>query len=176
MASRVEKQATVSELVAKLRRAQTVALADYRGLNVAQMTDLRQKAREAQIELRVIKNTLAIRAAEEAGMEPMSELLKGPTAVAISYDNPAAPAKLLVDFARTARQLEIKGGMVVGRLFSAADIRALATLPSREVLLTQVVSAMQMPLASMASVLAAPMRGLVTALEAVRKQREEAAD
>lgn len=176
MANRVEKEATIAELVEKFRRAETLAMADYRGLNVAQMTDLRSKARELKIELRVIKNTLAARAAEEAGVGAVAEHLKGPTAVAISYEDPAAAAKLLVDFGRTARQLEIKGGFAGGRVLSAADVRVLATLPGREVLLAQVLAGMQAPLSNMASVLAAPIRGLATAIDALRKQREEAAD
>jgi large subunit ribosomal protein L10 len=176
LANKVEKEATISELVEKFRRAQTLALADYRGLNVAQMTDLRRRARELNLDLKVIKNTLAARAAKEAGIGALAEHLKGPTAVAISYDDPAAAAKMLVDFARTARQLEIKGGFAAGQSLTAAEVRVLATLPGREVLLAQVLAAMQAPLSSMASVLAAPMRAFATAVDELRKQREAAAD
>lgn len=172
MANKVEKEATISELVEKFRRAQTLALADYRGLNVAQMTDLRRRARDLKLDLKVIKNTLAARAAREAGIGAIAGYLKGPTAMAISYDDPAAAAKVLVDFARTARQLEIKGGFAAGQPLTAAEVRVLATLPAREVLLAQLLAALGAPLSGMASVLAAPLQGLARGLDELRRRQE----
>jgi len=175
LANRGEKGETVAMMAGKFRRARAMVVADYRGLNVAQMTDLRRKAREMAIELKVTKNTLASLAAREAGVGGLSNHLKGPTAVAIGYDDLTAPSRLLVEFARTARSLEIKGGFAEGRSLTAQQARELATMPSREVLLSMVLGGISTPLSSMASVLAAPIRGLITATEALRKQREEAA-
>ena len=175
---RSEKEAVIAELAEKLNRAQALVLADYRGLNVAQMTQLRNEAREAEVELRVIKNTLAARAAAEAGMEGLATHLTGPTAVAFGYDEPTAPAKLLAEFSGEARQLRLKGGFSGGRVLSAGDVRELATLPSREVLLGRVLGGISAPLSNLASVLAAPLRELATLTDALHKKREaeEAAD
>ncbi|MDP2872275.1 MAG: 50S ribosomal protein L10 [Bacillota bacterium] len=176
MAKKEEKAITIADLRSKLSRAQSMVLADYRGLTVAQMTDLRRKAREIGVELRVVKNTLASRAASEIGAGDLDVHLKGPTAIAFGYADPVAPARLLVDFIRTARVVELKGGYAEGRVLSPQDVRALATLPSREVLLSQVLAAMMGPLSNMASVLVAPLRGIAAVTDGLRKQRESAAD
>jgi large subunit ribosomal protein L10 len=176
LAKRTEKESTVADLRSKLDRAQSMVLANYRGLTVAQMTDLRRRAREAGVELRVVKNTMATRAAAAAGAADLEVHLKGPTAIAFGYTDPVAPARLLVDFARTARVMELKGGYAEGRVLGPLEVRALALLPSREVLLSQVLAAMMSPLSSMAAVLSAPLRGLTVATEELRKQREQAAN
>lgn len=176
MANRGEKEATINEVADRFRRARAMAVADYRGLNVAQMTELRRKSREMGIDLKVIKNTLAARAAKQAGIGALEVHLKGPTAIAIGYEDLTAPSKLIVEFSRTARALELKGGFAEGRALDAQETRALATMPSREVLLGMVLGAISAPLSNMASVLAAPIRGLITATDALRKQREEAAN
>jgi len=170
LAKKSEKAAAISVLTDKFSRAQGVVLADYRGLNVAQMTELRRRARAAGVEIRVIKNTLAARAAAPTDAARLDPHFQGPTAAAFGYEDPVAPARLLVEFARTARQLELKVGLAEGRLLSAAEVRALAALPSREVLLAQVVAGLQGPLQNLASVLAAPLRGVVTAVDALRQQ------
>lgn len=172
LANRTEKGEAIAAMVGKFGRARAMIVADYRGLNVAQMTDLRRKAREAGIEIKVTKNTLASRAAREAGAGGLSEHLKGPAAVAIGYDDLTAPSRLLLDFARTARTLEIKGGFAEGRSLTAQQARDLATMPSREVLLAMVLGGISAPLSNMASVLAAPIRGLITATEELRKKLE----
>lgn len=174
MAKREEKAQVIADLRAKLGRSQSMVLADYRGLTVAQITDLRRRAREAGVELRVVKNTMARRAASEAGAAELSVHLKGPTAIAFGYTDPVAPARLLVDFVRVARVVELKGGYAEGRVLSPQDVRALAVLPSREVLLSQVLAGMMAPLSNMASVLAAPLRGIAAVTDGLRKQREQA--
>jgi len=176
LAKKDEKAAVIDVLAGKFSRARAVILADYRGLNVAQMTELRRQARAAGIEVRVVKNTLAARAADPGGAPGLAAYFEGPTAAAFGYDDAVAPARLLVEFARSARQLELKGGIAEGRLLSAVDVRSLAALPSREVLLAQVAGAFQGPMRNLAFVLAAPTRGLVTAMEELRKKRESAAD
>jgi large subunit ribosomal protein L10 len=174
MASRNEKLAVVEEITAKLNRAVSVVLADYRGLNVAKATELRRRLRQAKLEYVVVKNTLTRRALEKAGLPPLDAYLTGPTALAFGYDDPAAPAKVLIEFARENRLFELKGGLVAGRVCTGPQIREIANLPARSVLLAMVVGQMQWPLTGLVSVLAAPMRGLVRALDAVSKQRAEA--
>ncbi|MEW6523287.1 MAG: 50S ribosomal protein L10 [Bacillota bacterium] len=174
-AVRAEKLEAVEELVHTLRRAQSVIITDYRGLNVAAMTRLRRNLREAGVEYRVVKNSLVHFAAEKVGITGMDPYLAGPTALALGYDDPVAPAKVLTAFAAENRQLIIKAGVLSGRIIVADDVKALATLPSREVLLGRVLGAFMSPMTGLASVLAAPVRGLTVAVEALRKQREEAA-
>jgi large subunit ribosomal protein L10 len=176
LANKSDKAAEIEALKGKFSRARSVILADYRGLNVAQMTDLRRAARSAGIEVRVVKNTLAARAAGSGGIQGLGEYLQGPTAAAFSYEDAVSAARLFVEFARTARQLELKGGVVEGRILTGADVRSLAMLPPREVLLGQVLGGLQAPLRNLAFVLGAPLRGLATAVDEVRKQRQAAAD
>ena len=173
--ARPEKVAIVEEVTDKLRRGQGVVLADYRGLNVKAMTELRRKARGAGVELQVVKNTLALRAARNVGLEGLEPYLKGPTAIAYAYDDPVAAAKVLSEFARTNEALQIKGGVVEGRVIDVEGVKALAELPSREQLIAQVLRGMQAPISGFVGVLQGTLRKLVYVLEAVRKQKEEAA-
>lgn len=165
-----EKSLVVSEIKEKLQRSSGVVLADYRGLTVAQATLLRAELRKAGVEYRVLKNTLVRRAADELGVEGLESYLKGPTAVAFSED-PVAPAKILMDFAKVnkLKKFKVKAGLLEGRVIGADGVKALADLPSREVLLTMVVRGMQAPLAGMANVLQGPIRKMGYALEEVRK-------
>jgi len=171
---RPEKVAVVEEIKEKLSKAQGVILADYRGLTVLQATELRRKLREAGVEYKVLKNTLTAIAAKEVGFEDLVPLLIGPTAIAFGYDDPVAPAKVLSEFARTTPVLELKGGLLEGKVLDVDAVKALADLPSREELLSQVLRGMQAPIAGLANVLQGTIRNFVYALEAVRKQKEEA--
>lgn len=170
-----EKIQAAEELVNTLRRAQSVVITDYRGLNVKAMTKLRRSLREAGVEYRVVKNSLVHFAAQQANVSGLDPYLAGPTALAFGYQDPAVPAKVLAAFAADNRQLTIKAGILNGKVISAEGVRALAMLPSRPVLLGQVLGAFMAPMTAMASVLGAPVRGLTVALEALRKQREAAA-
>jgi len=167
------KQQIVSEIKAKFENSSSVVLTDYRGLNVAQVTELRKKMREAGVEYRVLKNTMIRFAAHELGLEGLDPYLEGPTAVAFSAD-PVAPAKIIYDFAKDNKQLEIKVGVLDGKVIDVAQVKALAELPSREELLAKVLGGMQAPLYGLASVLSGTLRSFVYALDAVRKQKEEA--
>ncbi len=171
MAVRVEKEAAVAELKRRFKDAKSVIFADYRGLNVAQVTKLRAKLRQAGIEYKVVKNTLARIAAREVGLTGVEQFLEGPTAVAFGID-PVAPAKAVTEFARDNEQLEIKAGVLEGRLIDLAGVKALAELPPRGVLLARVLGGMQAPLSGLATVLHAPLRQVVWTLEAVRKKQE----
>jgi large subunit ribosomal protein L10 len=172
---RPEKIAAVDELAEKLRSAQSVILVDYRGLNVGSMTRLRRQLREAGVELRVVKNKLVHFAATQIGIADIDPHLTGPTALAFGYDDPVTPAKTLISFAAENRQLTIKAGVLSGKVIGAPGVRALAALPPREVLLGQVLGAMMSPMSAFASVLAAPLRGLTIATEALRKKLAEEA-
>jgi large subunit ribosomal protein L10 len=169
---RPEKVAVVEDLERRLRASQVVILTDYRGLTVDEIGALRGRLREANIEYRVAKNTLLAIAAERCGYKELSQFLSGPTAVVFGQDDPSVPARLLQEFIRQYRKLEIKGGMVSGEALDAAGMRALATLPTRVELLARTVGMIQAPLRMIVAVLSGPARGLVTALDALRVKRE----
>lgn len=169
-----EKQAVVAEVAEKLKNSQGIVLADYRGLNVSQVTKLRKKLREAGVEYKVIKNTLTSLAAKEAGLEDLEQFLSGPTAIAFGLEDPVVAAKVLTEFAKDHKALELKGGVVDGKVIGLDEVKALADLPSREVLLSMVLRGFQAPLYGMANVLQGNIRNLAYVLEGVRKKQEEA--
>ncbi|MGQ9780455.1 MAG: 50S ribosomal protein L10 [Bacillota bacterium] len=169
--ARPEKEAIVAEARDRFARAKAVILTDYRGLNVAEVTELRKRLREAGVEYKVVKNTLATLAARQAAIEGLDKYLVGPIAMAFSYEDPVVPAKLLTEFARERRKLELKAGVLEGKVIDEAEVKALAELPSREQLLAMVLGAFQAPLRGLATVLAGPLRNLAYGLEALRKQR-----
>ena len=171
---RPEKVAVVEELKDKLSRAQAVVVTDYRGLNVQEITELRHKLREAGVEYKVAKNTLTTRAAKEVDLPDLEQFLSGPTAIAFGYDEPVSAAKVISEFARLHKELEIKGGVLEGNVIGVEAVQALADLPPREELLAMVARAMQGPIAGFANVLQGIMRSLVYALDAVREQKEGA--
>lgn len=176
MAITSEKQAVVSELKEKLSNTKGAVLANYRGLNVAQDTKLRRKLREAGVEYRVVKNTFTRIAANEVGIVGLDQYLEGPTVIAMSAADPVAPAKLLSDFIRENKlqALEIKAGLVEGKVIDANGVKALASLPPREVLVAQLLGTLQAPITGFVRVLQGNISNLVYALEAVRKQKESA--
>lgn len=153
-----EKQQLVNEVVAKLKDSSCTVVADYRGLTVAQVTQLRKTLREAGIEFQVLKNTLVRRATADAELTDLDAVLTGPTAIAFGKDV-VAPAKILSDFAKKNDKLQIKGGVVEGRVVDTAQIKALADLPSREGLLSMLLSVLQ-----------APMRNFALAVKAVSEK------
>ena len=161
-ASIAKKAQEVEVVTAKLKEAASVVVVDYRGLTVEQVTDLRKQLRDANIEMKVIKNGILRRAAEAAGLEGMEDIFVGPTAVAFSNEDVVAPAKIMNDFAKTADKLEIKGGIIEGNVSSVEEIVALAKLPSREGLLSMLLSVLQ-----------APVRNVAYAVKAVSDSKEE---
>ena len=169
---KAEKAATVAEITTRLKASSTAVLADYRGMTVGQMRDLRSKLRDGNIEMLVVKNTLARLAAKAAGYEPLSAELVGPIAMLFAADDVSAPARILNDYIRANRKMAIKGGLLEGQVITADIVTELADLPSREVLLSRLLGAMQAPLSSLASVLQAPMSKLARTLDAVRTQKE----
>lgn len=172
MGSRAVKEQVVSELREKLENSESVILADYRGLNVAEMTELRAKLREVGVEFSVVKNTLTWIAAKDLGLEDLEEHLKGPTALAFGLEDAIAPAKELVKFAKDHKKLELKAGVLSGKVISADEVKALADMPSREELLSKTLGAFMSPMTSFASVLNALPRNLVYVVEAIREKKE----
>lgn len=170
---RPEKVRIVNELSEKLSATQSVVFADYRGLNVKEVTELRKKLREAGVEYKVVKNTLARLAAEKAEVGGVDQYMTGPTAIALGMKDPVAPAKILSEFAKTHKNLEIKGGVLQGKAIGLDEVKSLADLPSREVLLAKMLGSMQAPISGFVSVLSGTIRSLVYALDAVRKAKEE---
>jgi large subunit ribosomal protein L10 len=172
---RTEKEKVVAELAERFRSTETLIVADYRGLSVTEISDLRGQLLEHGARFRVVKNTLTRRAAEEAGAEELMALVDGPTAIAFleSDGDPVAVAKALSTAARDTKVLTIRGGMLDGQQIGEADVMSLATLPSAEVLRGQLVSAVSGPLMTVVGLFAAPLRDLVNVIDARIKQLEE---
>lgn len=171
---RSEKTQQVEALRTRLKRAAAAILTDFRGLNVAEISQLRSKLREAGAEYKVVKNTLLERAAASLGISGLTQFLEGPTAVAFSRDDPISPAKALQEYIRLMRKLEVKGGLVEGRVLTADQIKALADLPSKGQLLATALGSMRAPLVGLASVLTGLQRNVVYALDQIRRQKEAA--
>lgn len=148
-------------------------LADFTGIDVAAVTELRNKLRDADVQYQVIKNRLAIRAAEEVGIADLKEHFTGPTAIAYSTEDPISPAKILQDFVAAGGKIQIKTGFMEGEVLAADRVEALAKLPSKEELLGQIVAGVQSPLYGLGGVLNGLLRGLVGALSAIERQRRE---
>lgn len=153
MAKIEEKKPVVAEIAEVVKDAQGAVLVDYRGLTVEQDTILRKQLREAGITYKVYKNTMMNLAFKGTDYEALLPLLKGPSAIAISNDDATAPARVLSKFAKTAPALEIKGGVVEGSFYDASGIGALASVPSREELLSKLLGSIQSPITNMARVL-----------------------
>jgi large subunit ribosomal protein L10 len=175
--NRDEKRAVVERLVEQIRESSALIVTDYRGLTVTETADVRRALREAGASFHVAKNTLAKLAAEQADRPHLVDFLEGPTAIAFIADDPVPAAKALSDVARRTRILAVKGGVMNGHTLSADEVRRLGDLPSREVLLSQLVGALAGPMQATAGVLAAPLRELVAVLDAYieKRQAEEAA-
>ena len=147
------KQPVVAEIAELLNGAASVVAGDYRGLTVAQDTELRKQLRAAGIVYKVYKNTMIRRAAEGTDYAALDPNLEGPTAIAVSKDDATAPARMLAEFAKKADKLEMKGGIVEGTYYDAKGIQVIATIPSREVLLGRLLGSMQSPVTNFARVL-----------------------
>jgi large subunit ribosomal protein L10 len=164
---RPEKVELVDKWTGKLKDAKGVYVADFSGMTVAAMSELRVRCRKNDIEFKVIKNTLARRALAEELREPMDHLLTGPTALAISLVDEVTPAKVLADFAKEFQLPKIKGGLVGGRIYGAEDVKTLAGLPTKDVLVAQFIGGLKSPVQKLHSALSSPLRQLATALKAV---------
>ena len=168
------KKEVVAEVSERLKKAQTVVLAEYRGLPVEDITVLRSQARASGVYLRVLKNTLARRAVQGTPFEKLADKMVGPLAYGIS-DDPVAAAKVLHTYAKTNDKLVIMGGMMPNYLMTAKEVGSLATMPSREELLAKLMGTMQAPIAKFVQTLNEVPGKFVRTLAAVRDQKEKAA-
>ncbi|HEX6296796.1 MAG TPA: 50S ribosomal protein L10 [Burkholderiales bacterium] len=168
-----QKQAMVSEVAAKLAGAQAVIVAEYRGLNVERATQLRARARKSGLYLRVLKNTLARRAVQGTPFEKLTEQMSGPLMYGIAAD-PVAGAKVLSEFARENEFFVIRAGAMPNAVMSAADVKALALLPSRDELLAKLMGTLQAPVAKLARTMNEVPGKFVRTLAALKEQREKA--
>ena len=169
-----QKQAVVAEVSAQLAKAQAVIVAEYRGLDVARVTQLRAKARQSGLYLRVLKNTLARRAVKGTPFESLSDQMVGPLMYGISQD-PVSGAKVMSEFAKENEQFVIKAGAMPNSLMSAKDIKALALLPSRDELLAKLMGTMQAPVAKLVRTMNEVPGKFVRTLAAYRDSKEKAA-
>lgn len=165
MADIAQKEQFVEALAERLQKSKSTIVTDYRGLTVAEVTELRRLLREAGVEYEVIKNTMTRRAAAKMELDGVNDMLTGPNAIAFGYEDVVAPAKVLFNFAKSHKALELKGGIVEGRVVGAQEIESLATLPSREGLLSMLLSVLQ-----------APMRNFAYAVKQIAEQQEQAAE
>ena len=147
------KEARVAEIKEKLEKAQAVVLASYQGLTVEEDTQLRKSLREAGVEYKVYKNTLVTLAAKELGLEEIEEYLEGPVSIAFGYEDVTAPARILNDFAKDHKKLELKAGIVEGEIYNQEKIVQLATIPSKEVLIAKLLGSIKAPLSNLAYLL-----------------------
>jgi large subunit ribosomal protein L10 len=171
--SREKKAQIVESLQEVFSKCSIGILTDYRGLSTAEITDLRRKLRGSGINYKVVKNTLAQFAAKRAGLDQLAGSFEGPVAIAFGYGDIPEPAKILADYIRTSKStLSIKGGFLGDRLLTTGDVETLATLPTRDVLISQVMAGIQSPIMALVSLLAAPLRGVMGVLQARIQQLE----
>lgn len=167
-----QKEKIVAELNDKFKKSKVVLVTDYKGLNVTTLNDLRRRLRESDIEYRVVKNTLLVRAAADTDVSKITDSFKGPSAIALSYEDPVAPAKVITKFAEENKKLEIKIGVMGDKVLSINDIKALSALPSREVLLSKVLSAMVAVPTGLVGALSNIPRKMIHVIQAIKEQKE----
>ena len=170
------KKQIVAEMIEKLKTAQAGVLVDYCGLTVEEDTDLRNKLRAAGVEYKVVKNTLTRFAAKEVGFDELDAVLNGPTSLAVSYDDPVAPAKVIADFAKDNEKLEIKSGFLDGKVISLDEINQLAKTPSKDVLIAKIMGSLNSPISALARTLQAIVDNGVELSEIEAPKKEEAAE
>lgn len=169
-----EKKRIAQNLNERFSKAAVVIVSDYKGLDVAAINDLRCKLRQQEVEFQVAKNSLLVRASEETDVALIKDAFKGPSAVALSYSDPVAPAKILTEFAKENKVFEIKVGVMGGKVLDVGSIKALSALPSREVLLGTLVATLNSVPTGFVRTLAEIPRRLLNVLQAVKDQKEAA--
>lgn len=169
--NRTQKEQIVQELNARLLETQATFIADYRGINVEQVTEMRRELTQAGVEYRVVKNKLLKLAAKDTPAEGLQEFCAGPTAIALSGADPVAPAKILSKYAKAVEAFDLKAGVLDGKLLSVADISALADLPSREEMLAKMLGSLNAPVSNFVGTMAAIPRSLVQVLNAIGESK-----
>ncbi len=171
--NRTEKEQVIGELHEKMAKAKTAILAEPKGLNVATVTELRRKLRDQKVEYRVVKNTLAARAAKGTTLEPLAEKFVGPTALVMSYDDVVLPAKLLVEFMKDRENFVIRTAVVDGKVVDAKGVHALAKLPGLKELRAQIAAMIAQPATKLVRMISTPGQQLAQVLGARRDQLEK---
>jgi large subunit ribosomal protein L10 len=171
--NRTEKEQVISELHEKMAKAKAAIVAEPKGLDVATVTELRRKLRDAKVDYRVVKNTLAARAAKGTTLELVAEKFVGPTAIVMSYDDVVVPAKLLVDFMKDRERFAIRTAVIDGKIVDAKGIQALAKLPGLQELRAQIAAMIAQPATQLARMLGTPGQQLARVLGARREQLEK---
>ena len=169
-----DKKKIVQDLNERFSKAAVVIVTDYKGLDVAAINDLRRRLRKEEIEYQVVKNSLMVRASQETDVALIKEMFKGPSAVAMSYSDPIAPAKVLTEFAKDHDVFAIKVGVMDGKILELNDIKALSALPSREILLGTLASVLNNVPTGFVRVIAEIPRSLLNVLQAIKDQKEAA--
>ncbi|MDI6736678.1 MAG: 50S ribosomal protein L10 [bacterium] len=167
----IKKEKQVNELKEKLTKISSAIVMDFRGLTVKEMTDLRRQLKTANIDYKIIKNNLMFRAVNESDLKALHPYLQGPTAVAFGLDDPTVPVKILINFIKEYKKLEIKAGIIQGRVFNAEELTQISKLPSKEILLAQFIGGIQAPLAGLVNVLSGTIRGLLNVLKAIEEKK-----
>ena len=171
--SKDSKKEILQDLIAKLKESKGVVLTDYQGMNVSQISSLRNELKEKKVGFKIVKNTLIEKAGEELNVEDLTKDLIGCTAMAFCRDDGIAPARLLKEyFKKNKIDLKIKSGLIEGRVFDSEKIIEIASLPTKDVLIAQMINGVKSPLYSLVFILQGPLRGLIYTLEAVKKQKE----
>ena len=165
------KSKIVDEIKVKIEASQSIILVDYRGLDVSELTDLRKKYRDAGIDYKVYKNTMMRFAFKDLGLEEFNEYLKGPSAVAFGLEDPVTVAKVSAEFAKKNKKFEIKAGIVDGKIIDVDGVKSLAELPSKEVLVAQVLAGMNAPVQGFTNVLQGTIRSLAIVLNAIAEEK-----
>ncbi len=170
---RVEKEKTVKELTEKLSETKSLFLTDFRGLNVEEMSKLRRELRKSGAEYKITKNTMIRRAAQQTGFEAIVDHLKGPTGMVLSYQDPVAPAKILYEISQKTEKPKIKIIWMEGRLVDGRHLKRLATLPPREIILTQLIFSLNAPLSSFVGTLQGILRNFVGLIDAIKDAKSK---
>jgi len=171
--SKDSKKEILQDLIAKLKESKGVVLTDYQGMNVSQISSLRNELKEKKVGFKIVKNTLIEKAGEELNVEDLTKDLIGCTAMAFCRDDGIAPARLLKEyFKKNKIDLNIKSGLIEGRVFDSEKIIEIASLPTKDVLIAQMINGVKSPLYSLVFILQGPLRGLIYTLESVKKQKE----
>ncbi len=167
-----EKGQAIADLKKRFSEAKAAIFTDYKGMTVAELSELRRLLRASEVEYRVVKNTLARVASQDTPLSAASSVFKGPVGVAIGYKDPVMTAKKVIEFSRKNEKLKLSGGVIEGKLYNVNDIKAIADLPPREVLLSMLAGAFQAPLSKMASALSATVSSFAYAMGALKTKKE----
>lgn len=167
-----EKAKVVEELNDKFKKIKSAVFADFTGLDVAQVTELRKRLRDSSTEFRVVKNSLALRASKGTGLEELSEYFSGPTSIAFSFEDELVPAKVIIDYIKDQPQIKIKGGFIEGKKIESSKLEELAKLPSKEIMISMLLASFQSPLVSLVGTLEGVLRNFIYTLEGIKGLKE----